>query len=829
MKNVSRILASFVSVFAVFLFVFGAAPQSRAAKAGLFVRYDPLSQSVYGTLPAMSTYTLNVTAPEALTSFPVTVSLQLTPTAIPVGDAATALTYVRFSSPTLTFTQPGQTLPVTVTLDFPLTALSLQVPAGAYMYQINTVGWPAGIIDSGSSISATVSSPVSDEGAPPTVTIDSPADNTVFTFSLGQLPAQIPFSFTATVPAQAPVITSVSAMFGGATGSTVVPVTASGLGSSTATGSGYFTVTKPGVYTLQASAINSVGAAQDTSVYTIVVTGVPPPTVTIASPTPGSSYTYTAGGSAVVVPLTFQATSSFGGIRALTATLDGASLAFVSSGLDTLVATGSVSLPYTTAGAHTVVVTAVDDYGSAVATTNFTINVIAPTPTVAISAPLNGQTITLAPGVLSANVPYLFRSTSNNGFVVDAVTATLGSTTLTPTTVGLGAPIATSSGALQNLGPGSYTLTATATSAGITVQDTVSFTIVGSTIPPSVTINTPPVGSIYTRVAGGPAVSVPLTFTGVSNTVGGVITALSATLDGSPVAVTAANLGQKTAFGSATLAVTTAGTHTISVTAVDAYGTASASRTFVVTVLEGVTVSGQVFFDANANGVMNSGEFGLSGVTVNLLSSRNQVVKTAVTDATGRYAFAKVAAGNYTVAGVPSTGLVVTTPKRVITVGATDVAVGVIGFGLNFCALDGMKANGFTIGYWKNNLEKAVSGKKNGVQVSKAALTAYTNAIAEFGLSPFDGLTMSGAVSVMSSNSSKPTDLLAKQLLASEYNYQNGAYLNGNGTLTMLFIWWGEYVLSHPSEFSSTYIIWAKDWFDAYNNTHGGAIDGPSS
>jgi hypothetical protein len=69
--------------------------------------------------------------------------------------------------------------------------------------------------------------------------------------------------------------------------------------------------------------------------------------------------------------------------------------------------------------------------------------------------------------------------------------------------------------------------------------------------------------------------------------------------------------------------------------------------------------------------------------------------------------------------------------------------------------------------------------------------------------------------------------LLAKQLLASEYNYQNAAYLNGNATLTYAFVYWGEWVLGNSSNLSSTYVIWAKDWFDAYNNTHGGAISGP--
>ncbi len=55
----------------------------------------------------------------------------------------------------------------------------------------------------------------------------------------------------------------------------------------------------------------------------------------------------------------------------------------------------------------------------------------------------------------------------------------------------------------------------------------------------------------------------------------------------------------------------------------------------------------------------------------------------------------------------------------------------------------------------------------------------------------------------------------------------NGAYIGGNKNLTFLFVWWGEYVLKNYTRYSSTYLISTKDWFDDYNNTHGGVIGGP--
>jgi len=73
-----------------------------------------------------------------------------------------------------------------------------------------------------------------------------------------------------------------------------------------------------------------------------------------------------------------------------------------------------------------------------------------------------------------------------------------------------------------------------------------------------------------------------------------------------------------------------------------------------------------------------------------------------------------------------------------------------------------------------------------------------------------------------------PKDLLSKQLIASEFNYQNAAYIGGNKNLTFVFLWWGEYVLKNSTSYSSTYLIWTKDWFDAYNNSHGGVVAGPN-
>jgi hypothetical protein len=818
-----RRLATVIPFFAVLLSL-GASSALALTKTNI-VSYDPVSEGVTLLLPATQSYTLNVTCPAAVTTFPTTVTLRLAATNFPLGDAATALSYIHFSTPTLTFTSISQTLPVTVTMNFPASALSLAVPGGGYMYQIYTDGWPSGIIDNGSSISAGVSLPTGPAGNAPAVTINTPVDGTPLTFPVGGLPASIAFTYSASTDSSSPTISAITASFGTSTAMATIPVTTTGMGTAAVSGGGNFVVTAPGTYLLQVEATNSIGSASDTNTYPVTISA-PPPTVTISSPVSGSTYLYRVGDSPTPVIFNFTAVSSYGGIRTLTAKLDGADQVFMLDGIGTLTATGSLQLSYATAGTHTIVVTTTDDNGTATAQSTFTISVVEPQIAVGITAPTPNQVFTIPVNASTVNVPYAFTTTTQNGFSVESVSATLGSTALTPTTVGLGTPVANSTGTLT-LGAGTYTLTATGKSAGLSVSSSVVFTVKTALNPPTVVITTPPAG--YTQaIVPGTTVAVPLTFTGTSNNPGTTITQLTATLDGTPVTVTSSTLGQTVATGTSTLSVSTSGTHHIVVTAKDSVGTATATRDFTITFLTPHKVTGLVFLDLDGDGTVDATDFGLASITVKLLGSNGQVVASTTTGPDGIYTFTGVFPGNYVVVTCPFAGLFPTTwPLQCVTMGSTDVTASPIGYRLDFCALQSMTANGYTIGYWKNNIDKAIAGKTSGTQVSAATLSKYTSNLAQFSLAPFDGLTMKSASATMGSTSSKAADLLAKQLLASEYNYQNGAYLNGNATLTYAFVSWGEAVLKNSNNFSSTYILWVKDWFDAYNNSHGGIVDGP--
>jgi large repetitive protein len=67
------------------------------------------------------------------------------------------------------------------------------------------------------------------------------------------------------------------------------------------------------------------------------------------------------------------------------------------------------------------------------------------------------------------------------------------------------------------------------------------------------------------------------------------------------------------------------------------------------------SIGDRVWNDSNSNGVQNSGESGIGGVTVQLLNSSGTVIATATTSSSGNYSFGGLVAGTYTVKIVTST------------------------------------------------------------------------------------------------------------------------------------------------------------------------------
>ena len=79
---------------------------------------------------------------------------------------------------------------------------------------------------------------------------------------------------------------------------------------------------------------------------------------------------------------------------------------------------------------------------------------------------------------------------------------------------------------------------------------------------------------------------------------------------------------------------------------------------------EPASVGNYVWNDLNVNGIQDSGESGMSGVTVNLYTCEGQLVATTSTDGDGSYVFNELDAGSYYIEFVSPSGYVFTTENQ---------------------------------------------------------------------------------------------------------------------------------------------------------------------
>jgi hypothetical protein len=243
------------------------------------------------------------------------------------------------------------------------------------------------------------------------------------------------------------------------------------------------------------------------------------------------------------------------------------------------------------------------------------------------------------------------------------------------------------------------------------------------------------------------------------------------------------------------------------------------------------SISGLVFFDVNANGVYDGLDIGIDGVRVVLSNGQEDI--SGPTPA-GGFSF-NVPPGPVQVS-VPAmqsilAGLIATTPlSQWEDVMCSAIQVN-FGFRLDLTFIDNQPANGHTQGFWKTNLRKAIRGQTTGVQVTAAQLQNYVNTLSNFLLFPLNVHTLQEAADIFEADHPGPMTvekaktLLSIQLLASEFNYLSGAYIGNNQLFTLLFLYYGEYLLATSSDVAL--ILQAQQAFDAYNNAEGGLIQFP--
>ncbi|MCM2276192.1 MAG: hypothetical protein NDI75_15500 [Candidatus Didemnitutus sp.] len=462
------------------------------------VDYFPKETIVEGDQPLSTSFVLSITAPNNIgvgqtVSITPTLTILTKPEGVPDN---VAFSYVTFTPATLQFTAPGQVLTTVVQAEFPL-----GIEAGAYAYKIMTPGWATGTQDGGAFINATVFP--QRVGDVPTVDITTPLQDAVFTYEPLVGPLNVPIQFTSAAPTISP-ITAIDADINGI----ALPVTSVNNGDGSYTSTGTATITSPGIYTVRARATNDLGTGNDAVDFRVVVSA-PAPTVAIAQPLNGSSFTMIAG-TTLTVPYSFSGYSNYGGVTSLVATLNGQSVTFAPAGLGTATATGTGNFALTTGGTYELVVTATDIIGSATARSRFTVLAnTPPPPTVAISQPTSGATFTIPVGAASVNVPFSYTGTAGTGSLITSLTGTLNGSAITVGVTGIGSPSATSSGSLSISTPGSYTLAATASTAVGTASTSTTFTVVRAQPPaPGCGVNWLPPISLGKTQKGGQTVAI---------------------------------------------------------------------------------------------------------------------------------------------------------------------------------------------------------------------------------------------------------------------------------------------------------------------------------
>lgn len=446
-----------------------------AANTYVIMNYETARRDIQAEQPFSFQYDIQVTAYFDVPA-PLTVPLQVVSLRRPAGvTEAAALSFVSLSRTSLSFTADSQRLPVTISINVPT---GQKVGDYGYAVKVPPATWASTltIFDEGSFINMEVrdkAAPV----LPPTLQITNPTDAAVFTYRPAQGPLVIPFAFGAAAVDATPIL-SVDADLNGAS----LTVASTGLGTTTVGGSGSLRITAPGLYTLRARASNSSSTVTDTVDFQVNV-DAPPPTVTVAQPSNGATYTYVTGGSPVQVPVSFTVDSLYGPVTDVSATLNGNAISTLTKGgLNTTKATGTATLSLSTPGTYTLVYRGTNGSGSATASVTFTVVGAMPTPVVTINQPTAGTTISRVAGSAATAVPYSF-SVSTPAGTIQSISLTLNGAAVTPTAGGLNTANATGSGNFSVSAPGTYTIVATGSNGGAVASATRTFTVVETTPP----------------------------------------------------------------------------------------------------------------------------------------------------------------------------------------------------------------------------------------------------------------------------------------------------------------------------------------------------------
>jgi hypothetical protein len=444
------------------------------------------------------------------------------------------------------------------------------------------------------------------QAGPPSVVIDTPPANSTCTLTGNSV--SVPFTFTGF--SEFGGVTDLVATLDG----TPINVSSGDLGndtgpdgSGTSLGNGTMNLTSTGTHELSVTATDEFGSVTvSESILVVAQTALVPPHANILKPTANQVFT-TVAGTPTPVTLSFNGTTTGDPITSLSATLDnttvtatsngtqnvaldGNTVTFTFAGLNTTNPTGTAVVDYSTAGNHTLSVTAINDGGNASTLSDFSVATTAPTTStlaVAITKPAPNSTYAIGSVGGSVSIPDAFvsNSTAASGVLSLNVTLALNGANPTPVTVtptAFGDPTVTANGTLNISVPGTYTISVTAMDEYNTATASENITVTSPAPCPKVTITHPANGASFQVGTSSCPLYVPVDLT-ANTTTGSTLSTLTLTLNGQPVTLTSVSgLGKAAANGSVDLKITSAGNYTLVATTTSGNVSATATSTFTV-------------------------------------------------------------------------------------------------------------------------------------------------------------------------------------------------------------------------------------------------------
>ncbi len=233
----------------------------------------------------------------------------------------------------------------------------------------------------------------------------------------------------------------------------------------------------------------------------------------------------------------------------------------------------------------------------------------------------------------------------------------------------------------------------------------------------------------------------------------------------------------------------------------------------------GYSINGKVFYDLNGSGAQDAGEPAINGQAISLSGGGS-----TSSSADGSYSFNGLLPGDYIATMSAISGFSSNELHHAASICNADVTAN-FSFSIDINWFNRQRVSGVQgSGWWKENINKAIRGQRNGAQISVGALEALRSTLSTFAYPVLNYANLTDAYTALAYSGGNAASKAVMHFTASEYNYANGSLVNSNAQASWALMVWGEYVVTNSGNYSSSYLNAVKDLFEHFN---GGELEVP--